>query len=586
MTPFTTAAQKKTQAETTASIPWIVVLDQEQRIVSSNYPCKSLVDLSPDKLPGKNFEEVSKLHHLSLLIRKGFCFSSQPILAYDRKLICSYEPIMENHRPAGGILTIERTSLEDSQCMKLGEIVRILTPDTDIEKDGIIVINREGIITLINQAFADVVGVLVQDMAGRHVLKAYPNSKLSRLPIVMQTGKAEIGDPHLLNGRSVTVSRYPLIKNGKVIGALGKILFKNIRESVSAAQPRSAAPGAAPPAKTSSKSHGPSYSIHNIIGQSKTMRELKNTLLRVAERGSNVLLIGESGTGKELFAHAIHCASRRHNGPFIKVNCAAIPEHLLESELFGYTEGAFTGAKKGGQAGKFELAHTGTIFLDEIGDMSLPMQAKLLRVLQEKEITPLGSSTTRNIDVRVVAATNVDLQQRVGEGIFRKDLYYRLNIVALVIPPLRDRVEDIYLITKHLIDTFNAEFGLQVKDLEPEVWSAIKNYDFPGNIRELRNALESAFNAVMDDTIRREHLPPYIFKSAGFLPDSVRPCTPGGNFAASLGTKSLVEIMEEVEKNLLLEALKMAEGNKLNAAGLLGISRPGLYKKLQKHSLL
>lgn len=587
MTPYTMAARSKRQAElpATTNNPWIIALDENQRIVSSNHPCQSLVELSPDKLPGRKFGEATRLHNLALLIGKGFCFSYQPILAYDQKLICSYEPLMENRRPAGGILTIDRTDLDDSQCMKLPEIIRILTPDTDLEKDGIIVINREGIITMTNQAFAEVVGTLAQDMAGRHVLKAYPNSKLSRLPIVMQTGEAEIGDPHLLNGRNVTVSRFPLIKSGKVIGALGKILFKDIRQSATAQPaPCGSQRSARPAAKRGD--NDPSYSIHNIIGQSKTMQELKNTLLRVAERGSNVLLIGESGTGKELFAHAIHCASRRHDGPFIKVNCAAIPEHLLESELFGYAEGAFTGAKKGGQAGKFEQAHGGTIFLDEIGDMSLPMQAKLLRVLQEKEISPLGSSGTRRIDVRVVAATNVDLQHQVGEGKFRKDLYYRLNIVALTIPALRERVEDIGLIARHLIETFNAEFGLNVQDLDPAVWAAIKSYDFPGNIRELRNAIESAFNAVTGDTIRPEHLPPHIFQGSATPLSPAAQHLPGDSFSTLLGSKPLVKIMEQAEKNLLEEALKRTGGNKLNAANLLGISRPGLYKKLQKHALL
>jgi transcriptional regulator with PAS, ATPase and Fis domain len=299
----------------------------------------------------------------------------------------------------------------------------------------------------------------------------------------------------------------------------------------------------------------------------------------------NVLLSGESGTGKELFAHAIHAASKRRFAPFVRVNCAAIPEQLMEAELFGYVDGAFTGARKGGQCGKFEQAHTGTIFLDEISEMPQHMQAKLLRVLQEKEVTPLGGTRTRKLDIRVIAATNVTLEQLVAEGKFRTDLYYRLNVIALEIPPLRERREDIYFITKHLIDNFNDEFNLNIEGLTEEAWRMLKNYNYPGNIRELRNAVESAFNMTCGPLIDAADLPQHIRQKFGSCLTQASPASASRELLSDIGQKPLPAIMEELEQLLIEATLKKTGGNKLNAAGLLGISRPGLYKKLQKFNI-
>lgn len=409
------------------------------------------------------------------------------------------------------------------------------------------------------------------------------------MPVVMETGKPEISS-HYMNGKEVFASRYPLIKQGKVIGCVGKILFKDVREiSLLANRLQSAREKKTPARAIAEKGSLFKYDIDSIVGQSAKIAELKETLLRVAPKNSNVLLRGESGTGKELCAHAIHAASTRRYAPFVKVNCAAIPDHLLESELFGYADGAFTGAKKGGQVGKFELADTGTIFLDEIGDMPLAMQAKLLRVLQERELVPLGSTVPKVVDVRVVAATNSNLEQLVSEGKFREDLYYRLNVVALTIPALKDRMEDIYIITKNFIDHFNAEFGLSVQGIDSEAWEVLKHHNWPGNIRELRNVLESAFNAVSGPLITKENLP---IRLAQLCPHSTLPheFAPGEDLESyirqHLGKKNISDMMDDLERVILEKALEICNGNKLHAAQLLGISRPGLYKKLQKYPSL
>lgn len=566
---------------------WVVVLDQQQKVVSSNNLCKPLLGVEGADIEGQSLGEVVQLGHLVDLLQRGLCFRSQPIFLGDKKLICHYVPRVEEGEVCGGVLAVYREALarDDLSCLELHDIVRFLSGVMDLAYEGTILVDREGTIVLVNQAFAGLLGARAQDMIGKHILKAYPNSKLSRLPAVMKTGQAEVGWPHMLNGREVVVCRYPLIKNGKPIGALGKVLFQDVQGVVRLANAEKDAPAFAPTAPQVAKMGEFKYDINNIIGHSKVMRSLKKTLLRVAERGSSVLLAGESGTGKELFAHSIHAASKRRYGPFIKMNCAAIPEHLLESELFGYVDGAFTGAKKGGQVGKFELAHNGTIFLDEISDMSMPMQAKLLRILQERELTPLGSNVAKNVDVRVVAATNVKLEEAVSQGKFREDLYYRLNVMALSIPPLRERTEDIYFIVNHFIESFNAEFGLEVQGLDADVWEALKSYHYPGNIRELRNVIESAFNVVVGPFLQMENLPPHVrLVSGGRVADA--PVAGEGAYLSGIGRKPLQEIMATVERELLERALEQVAGNKLKAAAMLGISRPGFYKKLQKYQMV
>jgi len=567
---------------------WTAYLDRELRIVSTNGFCRALFGWEPEQIRGRRLGDLINLAPLTSLVVAGFCFRAEPAESYGRQLLCSYVPLVEDGKSLGGFLSIaERSGGEaGAEAVASTNLAQALGPLMDIVQDGLLVIDRDGIITLVNQHFADALGARAQDMIGKHILQAYTNSRTSRLPIVMETGKAEIGWPHLINGREVVACRYPLFRNGEIVGALGRILFRDVREVTLLANQLTSLMGRESKAAPAVSKHCDfNYDVNSIVGNSKAMRELKATLLRVAKRGSSVLLIGESGTGKELLAHSIHAASPRRYGPFIKVNCAAIPEHLLESELFGYADGAFTGARKGGQVGKFELAHGGTLFLDEISDMSVTMQAKLLRVLQEKEVTPLGSEATRKFDVRVVAATNVNMEKLVGEGKFRHDLYYRLNIVSVLVPPLRQRVEDLFVIVEHFLDTFNREFGLKVKGLAPEAWEVLQRYSFPGNIRELRNIIESAFNVVQGAQIRRGDLPDYLLQAVARIPTQPLDLLAAAGLEGGGGNLPLSTILETVEKYLIEEAIERAGGNKNDAANLLGISRPGIYKKLQKHQI-
>lgn len=309
-----------------------------------------------------------------------------------------------------------------------------------------------------------------------------------------------------------------------------------------------------------------------IIGSSQIMWELRETLLGIAASPSSVLITGESGTGKELFAQAIHYCGHRAKGPFVKVNCAAIPENLLESELFGYVDGAFTGARKGGRTGKFELANRGTIFLDEIGDMPLTMQAKLLRVLQEKEIERIGDEHITTVDVRIISATNKNLAALITQNFFRLDLYYRLNVVNLHIPSLRERKEDIPLLASHFVKELNRKLGLQIRGIDDKAMALLMQYNWPGNVRELSNVLETAMNFCRSPLLQPESLSSILRQQQPVLYE--------------INELSLKTGLMATEHEQILTALKTSRGNRQQAAKMLGVSRTTLYRLMKKHRLI
>ncbi len=281
------------------------------------------------------------------------------------------------------------------------------------------------------------------------------------------------------------------------------------------------------------------------------------------------MLHGESGTGKELFAQAIHNGSMRRDRAFIAINCAALPETLIESELFGYEEGSFTGSKKGGQTGKFELANGGTIFLDEVGDIPLFTQVKLLRVIQEKKISRIGSAIEVPVDIRIVAATHKDLKEEVQKGNFRKDLYYRLNVININIPPLRDRMEDLPLLARHFVNKLSAKLGKKNISVAEDFIDKIKSYCWPGNIRELENAIERAINLVDDNGVLTSD---YLYFDSS---------PPSRNDEKVTEVKSL----KEIEKETIINALNLYKGNILKVSAKLGIGRNTLYRKIKEYDI-
>jgi len=317
------------------------------------------------------------------------------------------------------------------------------------------------------------------------------------------------------------------------------------------------------------------YDIANIIGRSQPMKKLLEMMSMVAPSEATVLITGESGTGKELIARSLHFNSPRKDKPLVVVNCAAITETLLESELFGHERGAFTGAERR-REGHFMKANHGTIFLDEIGETSSTMQAKLLRVLQEKEIQRVGGEETLKVDVRIIAATNRDLESEVAEGRFREDLFYRLNVMPLHMPPLRERREDIPILTQHFLKTFARKNRKTVKGVVPLAMDMLINYDWPGNVRELENAIERAVILLTGEYISEKHLPLSVTERYAD-PDS----QPSGEATIMDGTHS----MDDIEKKAIMAALRASNGNKAEAARRLGISRKTLHNKLKIYNI-
>ncbi len=447
------------------------------------------------------------------------------------------------------------------------EASSLLSIVMDAINDCIVYVNKDGIVEMLSRAYAEFLSVDRDWAIGRHVRDVIENT---RMDVVTKTGKSEVAQVQEINGRNMIATRIPIFVNGKVVGAVGKVLFRdvdelntlylrinNIQKELNLYRDEF------------KKANKASYALESIIGESPGMKQLKDLVKKVGNTNSNVLILGESGTGKELFAHAIHNNSKRVDAPFIKVNCSAIPFELLESELFGYEEGSFTGARKGGKIGKFKAADGGTIFLDEIGELPMSMQAKLLRVLQDREIEKIGSNISEKVDVRVIAATNKNLENMVNEGHFRLDLFYRLNVVNIRVPSLRERREDIPVLAKYLMEKISEKEGIRVDGISFKALDFLKNYDWPGNVRELENTLERAINFMDDETrILAKHLPPKITGISSY--DSMR---------------TLKETIEEIEKEVILNRLILAKGNKSEAAETLGISRTSLYDKLLKYNI-
>jgi len=316
---------------------------------------------------------------------------------------------------------------------------------------------------------------------------------------------------------------------------------------------------------------GVKYTLDDILGESQQIINLKEKVKMVSNSDISILIRGESGTGKELFAHSIHQLSSRSQKPFIKVNCGAIPENLLESELFGYEEGAFTGAKKGGKKGKFQLANGGTLFLDEIGDMPLSMQVKLLRALQDGEIEPIGSTKSISVNVRIIAATNRPLENMIEEKRFREDLFYRINVVPFSVPPLRERAEDLTLLIAYFIDKVTNRLGKRIAGIESNVLEILKSYSWPGNIRELENVIEAAVHLTKGEQITLDSLPDYLQSQTAIY---------------RFRNKKLKDIVEETEQWVLKQSLERNKDDKALVGRELGISRSTLYEKLNKYGLL
>ena len=436
--------------------------------------------------------------------------------------------------------------------------------------DGFIITDTEGNVGEINKQYADFFGKSRSEIIGKSILNIIPNSKM--IDIVKHKFSEEDAVHKYIDGEakgnSVIVSRsYVEDEDGNVVAGVAQVKFKV--QTLAVAK------------KLMNEYEELEYyreefqnqnRVDNIIGSDTKFREIVKECLKVAKMDIPVLLTGETGTGKEVMAKALHTNSLRYDKPFVSINCAAIPFELLESELFGYMDGAFTGAKRGGKKGKFQLANGGTIFLDEIGDMPSSMQAKLLRVLQEKEIEPLGSEKSIPLDVRVVAATRQDLEAKMKDGSFREDLYYRLSVFNIHIPPLRERGGDSLELAEFFLDELNHKYKTY-KTFSKAVKAYFLKYQWPGNVREVNNVVQSAYAISTENIIDINDIPARMLQQE----------KPAINLDKN--KKSLGQMVDDYEKEVILELLKKHKGNCLEAAKEAGIHKSNFYRKLQKYGI-
>ncbi len=443
-----------------------------------------------------------------------------------------------------------------------------------------IVVNLEGSIVYLNDNYAKLLGLPKEKMLGKQISQYIPNLKLRK---VLATGKEEkcvlVTFLNRVQKKEYTMvcNNFPIYEKDEIVGAISTITFNNLNELNLINQEITKLKEVNENYRNQlNELRDSRYSLNNVLGNSPAMQELKELVLKIANSNLSILITGETGTGKEVFANAIHQLSSRSDNPFVKINCAAIPKDLLESELFGYSEGAFSGASKGGKIGRFELANNGTILLDEIGEMPLSLQSKLLRVIQERELVRVGGLKTIKLNVRIICNTNKNLEEMVAEGKFREDLYYRINVVELPLPPLREHPEDIPLLCDHFIETSNKSNGLHVTGINPNVYPFLQSYRWKGNIRELEHTVERACVMCGDGDLQLEHfkfLVSRIEKEEMLNKTASQPMT-------------LKSKKNEYEKEEILKALALTKGNKSAAAKYLKISRSVFYTKLKNYDLL
>ncbi len=449
-------------------------------------------------------------------------------------------------------------------------IVRTLEEILAGAGEWMVVVDTNGVITMVSEDYAKFNGTTVSRAVGRHVTEIIENT---RMHIVAKTGVAEMGEKQTIKGRELIVNRIPLMDSDRAVGAYGRVVFKDVEQLYELVSKLEVLESKVKYyEKELTQLRGARYTMASIVGSGQAISAAKLEALRASRTDSTVLVFGETGTGKELFAHAIHAAGQRRSGPFIKLNCAAVPAELLESELFGYEEGAFTGAKRGGKPGKFEMAQGGTLFLDEIGDMPLAMQVKLLRVLQEREVERVGGTVTRPVDIRIIAATGKAPEDLVNDRSFRADLYYRINVIPIRIPPLRERREDIGAIADSFLARLSSDTGEPKRTISPGLLEVLRSHSWPGNVRELQNVLERAAPMTRGETLLPEYASEYLLRSIPKL-------------RAGLALSTLAHARAEAERKTIVAALAATGGNKTRAASILQIHRVKLYEKMKRHGI-
>ena len=553
----------------------IVAVDHEGRIIFCNRAMTKIVGYSLDDLLGQRVEDFVQYSRLRQIIQTGKTESVQKINISGTVYMSNRTPILDGDRVVGAVAVLQDISELAAIADELEQTKRLSVElDAIIESsfDGIYVTDGHGRTIRVNKAYERITGIRRQDVQGRTmadlVAEGFFNESVTLR--VLESKHPESLMQTVKTGKRLMVTGTPIVGgDGEVTLVVTSVrdvteLYNLQSQLVREEQLRSKYESELKELRKSA-----SESNQAII-QSKKMKETFELAMRLAQVDTTILVQGESGVGKEIFADLVHANSQRRDNPLIKISCAAIPEQLLESELFGYAPAAFTGASKQGKVGIFESAKGGTIFLDEIGEMPLSLQAKLLRVLQAKEVIRVGSSVAVPVDVRIIAATNRDLKQMVAQGQYRQDLFFRLNVVPVVIPPLRERKEAVPNLVYHFLERFNRQYGFS-KQIDPQVLDKLYGYNWPGNVRELVNTVERLVVTCQGDVITIDDLPQHM-RTARDVP------------ASELVDGSLRATLDKVERRIIAEALEK-HGSTHKAAKVLGVNQSTIVRKMQRLGL-
>jgi len=555
----------------------IVVIGKELNIIVFNDAASRITGFSEEEIVGQNcnvlFEENSDgINFIIDSIKENRSFANLAFNIKDKNekeknVLSSITPIVRSEQVLSTVLVFRDTK----EMFSMAEEIELKTTELYDQKnkldaifnsniEGIFTIDEEWNITSFNLSAEKITGYKNNEVIGKKCWEVFKSSVCRdgcHMEQTIKKGKAAIGD-------EITITN----KHGKKIPIRinSTILLNNRNERIGAVETFLDISEI----KNLSEHLDERFKYENIVGKNKEIKQIINVLESVAQTDSSVLITGESGTGKELAARAIHLNSLRRTGPFVAVNCSAFAESLIESELFGHEKGAFTGAIKS-KVGRFELAQNGTLFLDEIGDLSITVQTKLLRVLETKEIERVGANKTIKIDTRIIAATNKDLEKEIEAGRFREDLYYRINVMNIHLPPLRERKDDLPILVNHFIEKFNSKFGRNIKHFSSSAFDILIDYKFPGNIRELENVIEHCFVLCNSDVIQIEHLPKRLREGIFHL-------------VANNVSNNLSHI-KDAEKNIIINILQKHNGNRSKTAEELNIHPTTLWRKMQKFGI-
>lgn len=555
----------------------MIGVDTEGIITLFNNAAEKLTGINSEAAIGKPVVDVVNDTRLPYILETGVSELNRQQNLGNIKIVTNRMPVKDKKGRIIGAVAVFRDITDIIQLAEeitnLKEMQSMLAAIFYATQDAISVVDQNGLGVMINPAYTRITGLSEKDVIGKPATVDIAEGESLHMQVIKT--KKPVKGALLKVGpvrKEVLVNAAPIIVDGELRGSVGVLHDMTEISKLS---------GELKNAKDIIRSLEAKYTFEDIIGKDPLLVAAIEKAKKAAEIPITVLLRGESGTGKEIFAHSIHNSSERKYRKFVRVNCSAIPETLLESELFGYEEGAFTGAKKGGRKGLFEEADGGTIFLDEIGEIPPGTQSKLLRVLQEREFVRVGGTKSISVDVRVIAATNVDLEAAIDSSKFRSDLYYRLNVLPIKIPPLRMRKGDIYDLSILFIKKLNQQYGRNIQDISHQAVQHLKEYNWPGNVRELENVIGRAIiNMKIGDTVILEtHLPQFerLLKK-GEMPAAINDSYMGISM-------TLEDIIEQAERRYIIQIIKECNNNKTKAAKLLDISLRSLYYKLEKYGL-